>query len=91
VLVTSNTYKGVTCLTVTSVGQTLLQNLEQNMSAFKLFVGENIQRIELQQIENINEILMSFDMISNFTIDKKYIENIKNTKEKLYLRVISQN
>jgi len=40
------------------------------MSALKLFVGENIQGIELQQIGNINEVPMSFDMLSNFTISK---------------------
>ena len=47
------------------------------MAAFKLFVEQNIQGIELQQIGNMNEVPMSFDMPSNFTIDKKGSENIK--------------
>ena len=60
------------------------------MSALKLFVGENIQGIELQQIGNMGEVHMSLDTLFNFTIDKNGTENIKNIKEKLYLRVISQ-
>ena len=60
------------------------------MSGFKLFVGENVKGIEVQQIGNMDEVPMSFDMLSKFTIDKNRIEYIGNTKEKLYLRVISQ-
>jgi hypothetical protein len=47
------------------------------MAAFKLFVEGNIQGTGLQQIGNMDEVPMSFDMPSNFTIDKKGNENIK--------------
>jgi len=62
---------------VTSLGQKLPQDWKEKMAAFKLFVEQNIQGIELQQIGNMDEVPMSFDMPSNFTIDKKGSENIK--------------
>jgi len=58
---------------VTSVGHSLPINWEESVEFFKLFICEKIVGVEKNQIENMDEVPMSFDIPSNFTVESKGI------------------
>ena len=61
---------------VTSVGQSLPINWEETVEFFKLFICEKIVGLEKNQIGNMDEVPMSFDMRSNFTVESKGTEDV---------------
>ena len=64
---------------VSSLGQPLPLEWEALQESFKSFVESKIIGIDLQHIGNMDEVPMSFDMPSRFTIDQKGSENVKIT------------
>ena len=59
---------------VTSVGQILPNDWEEKIENFKLFINETKAEINIQDIGNMDEVSMSFDMPDNFTVDQKGTE-----------------
>jgi len=64
---------------VTSVGQQLPDDRQAKITYFKEFVKPNLNGIELWHIGNMDEVLMSFVLPSNFTIEERGTSNVKNT------------
>jgi len=62
---------------VTSVGQNLPINWQETVELFKLFISEKIVGVERNQIGNMDEVPMSFDMPSNFTVESKGTGDVK--------------
>jgi hypothetical protein len=62
---------------VTSIGQKLPHDWETKMASFKCFVEAKIKGINLHQIGDMDEVPMSFDMPSNFTVDRKGAQDMK--------------
>ena len=58
---------------VTSIGQ----NWEETVEFLKLFICEKIVDVEKNQIWDMDEVSMSFDMPSNFTIESKGTKGVK--------------
>jgi len=56
---------------VTSIGQQLPKNWNEKLENFKVFINEKKTDINIQDIGNMNEVPMSFDMAGNFTVDQK--------------------
>ena len=63
----------------TSVGQKLPIDRKEKMASFKLFVDNEKSGIEYQQIGNMDEVLVSFDMVGNYTVDSKDAKEVKIT------------
>jgi len=61
---------------VTSVGQDLLNDWEMKIYNFNQFVDKVKSSISLQHIENMDEVPVSFDNTSNYTVDVKEAEDI---------------
>ena len=62
---------------VTSVIQSLPINWEETVEVFKHFICDKIVGIEKNQIKNMDEVPMSFDMLSNFNVESKDTEDVK--------------
>jgi hypothetical protein len=77
---------------VTSIGQNLSSDWEDQMASFKLFVDYTKSGIDFQHIGNMDEVPVSFDMAGNYTVDKKGTQDIKTRTtghEKCYFTVVS--
>lgn len=64
---------------VTSTGQHLPADWEEKVENFKRFVNENKIGLELHQIANMDEVPVSFDLPSKFTIAEKGTSDVKIT------------
>ena len=64
---------------VTSIGQQLPKDWNEKLENFKVFINEKKTDINIQDIGNIDEVPMSFDMSGNFTLDQKGAEDIRIT------------
>lgn len=62
---------------VTSVGHKLPVDWEEKMASFKLFVENAKSGVELQHIGNMDEVPVSFDITSNYTVDEKGSQDIR--------------
>lgn len=62
---------------ITSTGQKLPENWQVKVEEFHLFVGQATNGVEPSQIGNMDEIPMSFDMPTKFTVDVKGTQDIK--------------
>jgi len=56
---------------VTSIGQNLPDDWESKMNSFRKYVTENKQDLGLDQIGNMDEVPVTFDMPARFTLEEK--------------------
>ena len=61
----------------TSVGQELPDDWEAQTAAFREFITHNKDGLALYQIGNMDEVPVTFDLPSNFTVEKKSTSNVK--------------
>ena len=64
---------------VTSIGQQLPKDWNEKLENFKVFINEKKTDINIQDIGNMDEVPMSFDMPGNFTVDENGAEDIRIT------------
>lgn len=64
---------------VTSVGQNLPDDWEEKMRSFVNFVSEHKAEFSLDHIGNMDEVPVTFDMPSKFTIDQQGSQDIRVT------------
>ena len=57
--------------TVTSICQQLPKDWNEKLENFNVFINEKKTDINVQDIGNMDEVPMSFDMPGNFTVDQK--------------------
>lgn len=62
---------------VTSVGQHLPDDWEVKQASFVNFVNKNKEGLSLDQIGNMDEVPVTFDMPSNFTLEQKGTSDVK--------------
>lgn len=64
---------------VTSIGQKLPRDWEEKMAVFELFVKNAIDGVDFEQIGNMDEVSISFDMPSGFTVERKGSSDVRIT------------
>lgn len=62
---------------VTSTGQNLPDNWEESVRSFSTYVKNHTINCTLENIGNVDEIPMTFDLPSKFTVDQKGKQDIK--------------
>lgn len=67
----------LTVRAVSSVGQKLPDDWEQQMMNFVDFVSKNKEAYSLQHIGNMDEVPVTFDMPSKFTVDQKGSSDVR--------------
>lgn len=74
---------------VTSTGQHLPDDWEEKMESFRNFVTENMNDLELKHIGNMDEVPVSFDLPSKFTIAEKGSSDVKIATTGKYIHISS--
>jgi len=64
---------------VTFIGQQLPKDWNEKLENFKVFINEKKTDINIQDIGNIDEVPMTFNMPGNFTVDQKGAEDNRIT------------
>lgn len=62
---------------ITSTGQNLPSDWQEKAVSFREFVTRNMVGLRLHQIGNMGEVPVTFDLPSNFTIEKKGTSDVK--------------
>lgn len=55
------------------------EDWQEKFHAFRLFYENNKANVDLRNLGNMDEVPVSFDMPSNYTVDQKGVEDVKIT------------
>lgn len=73
---------------VTSVGQRLPANWEQRVAEFRTFLTDVRKYVRLKDLGNMDEVPVSFDMPSRYTVDTRGSQDISiATTGKIWLNL----